>query len=93
MPALDKKVIDKIVKLRYKGWSTRRVASELGIGETTVRNYSPKDAVTIKITQEPADKSDDKFTKRQIEIAIKALEYIEEHGVIHPAYWHKDLKG
>jgi ribosomal protein L32E len=82
---VNKELIDQIAKLRYQGYSHVRVANMLNIGETTSKKYGPKDAITISTRHK------DQFTERQMQIAIKALETIEKHGIIPQAYWHKDL--
>ena len=88
-PPISQELIDQIAKLRYEGYSHQRVANMLNIGTSTSKKYGPKDAVTKPVPHGAL--KEDKFTKRQVEIAIKALETIEKHGIIPQAYWHKDI--
>lgn len=87
---MEQKIVDQIKTLRMEGLSHRRVAAQLGISETSVRKYSPKEAVTRPLSA--VLEEDPRFTKRQLAIAIKALENIEKNGIIPPAYWHKDAR-
>lgn len=86
---IDEKTIKKIAELRYQGLSHARVAEQLNISQTSVRVYGPKDAVTKRLPH--GANKEDRFTKRQMEIALKALETIEKHGIIPQSYWHKDI--
>ena len=86
---INDNIIKQIAVLRYKGMSHARVAEQLNISQTTVRMYGPKDAVTKRL-HHGANK-DARFTQRQMEIAMKALDTIEKHGIIPQSYWHKDI--
>jgi transposase len=88
-PPITQDIIDQIAKLRYEGYSHERVAKMLNIGSSTSKKYGPKDAKTKPAAH--GSIRDEKFTERQMQIAIKALETIEKHGIIPQAYWHKDL--
>lgn len=85
---INEKIIKQIADLRYKGLSHARVAEQLGISQTTVRAYGPKDAVTKKLRY--GANRDSRFTDLQMKIAITALENIEKNGIIPQSYWHKD---
>lgn len=76
--SLRKDEIEKIKKLRDQGWSYDRIGAEMGISKTTAKKYAPG-GKTIPLPsstpQAHAARWPEKFTPRQIEIAIAAAEY------------------
>lgn len=65
---IDEDILEKIPGLRAQGMAFRAIASQLGIGESTVRKHQD-----FKL-QNKKPLSEYSFTKRQLEIAIKAAE-------------------
>lgn len=65
---INEDILEQIPGLRTQGYSFRAIAKKLGIGETTVRKHQ-----NFKL-QNKKPLSEYSFTKRQLEIAIKAAE-------------------
>lgn len=66
--AIDPDVLRKIPELRKQGMSFYKIATLLGIGESTVRKHQNYRPSTLK------PEASYRFSKRQLEIAIKAAE-------------------
>lgn len=65
---IDEDILEQIPVLRAQGLPFRKIASQLGIGESTVRKHQD-----FKL-QNKKPLSEYSFSARQLEIAIKAAE-------------------
>lgn len=65
---IDPDILRQIPELRKQGLSFRKIASQLNIGEATVRKHQNYRPTTLK------PESSYRFTKRQLEIALAAAE-------------------
>ena len=65
---VDPDILRKIPELRKQGLSFRKIATQLKIGEATVRKHQNYRPTTLK------PESAYRFTQRQLEIAIAAAE-------------------
>jgi hypothetical protein len=73
---ISKSILKKIRPLRKKGLSFRKIATQLDIGETTVRKY--QNYIHPRPPRNRFNEGKYKFTDRQVQIAIIAAENLEK---------------